>query len=92
MKKMLETSNVEDNDPEEQRTALSSLRGQGKQAKVGSVRVGTAKVSETPGVLSSAGQIPKSSSNAQFKIYQGTGECIKRIILKSIFDICYQVC
>ena len=74
MKKMLENSNDEVNDQEEQRTALSSLRGQGKQAKVGSVRVGAAKVSETPGVLTSAGQVPKSASNAQFKIYQGTGE------------------
>merc|ERR1712141_549916 len=77
MKRMLETSdNDADQDQpggdEDHRTALSSLRGQGKKGKVGSVRVGAAKVSETPGVLVSSGQVPKSSNSSQFKIFQET--------------------
>ena len=80
MKRMLETSDSNDADQdqpgggEDQRTALSSLRGQGKKGKVGSVRVGAAKVSETPGVLMSSGQVPKTSnsSSSQFKIFQET--------------------
>ena len=48
----------------------------GKQQKVGSVRVGAAKLSEGPGVLKTSGQVPKSTSNSSktFQIYQETGK------------------
>ena len=75
MKRMLETSDSNDADQdqpgggEDQRTALSSLRSQGKKGKVGSVRVGAAKVSETPGVLMSSGQVPKSSNSSSSQLF-----------------------
>ena len=75
MKRMLETSSDEVPEPaEEQRTALSSLKSHGKHGKVGSVRVGAAKKSENPGVLTSSGQLPKSSGNGQFTIFQESSE------------------
>ena len=48
----------------------------GKQQKVGSLRVGAAKIADGPGVLKtsiSAGQLPRSNSNSSsFQIYQET--------------------
>ena len=46
----------------------------GKQQKVGSVRIGNAKLSDGPGVLKTSGQLPRSSSNSSkgFQIYQET--------------------
>ena len=61
MKRMLETSS--DAPAEEERTALSSLKSHGKHGKVGSLRVGSAKKSDNPGILASSGQLPKSSGN-----------------------------
>ena len=73
MKRMLEKDDEPEipQDPEEQRTILSSLKGHGKSQKVGSVRVGAAKISEGPGVLKTSGQLPKTSGNSgKFKIFQ----------------------
>ena len=46
----------------------------GKQQKVGSLRIGDAKLSDGPGVLKTSGQLPRSSSNSSkgFQIYQET--------------------
>ena len=75
MKRMLETSSDEVPEPaEEQRTALSSLKSQGKHGKVGSLRVGAAKKSENPGVLTASGQLPKPSGNGQFTIFQESSQ------------------
>ena len=68
MKKMLEKSDDEINPGEEQRTVLSSLKGHGKQQKVGSLRVGPAKVSDGPGTLGL--QLTKSKSNSKFTVFQ----------------------
>ena len=76
MKRMLEKSDDNLQAPvEEQRTVLSSLKGHGKQQKVGSLRIGAAKVSDGPGTLNSAAQaLPKSKSNSKFTVFQETDE------------------
>ena len=75
MKKMLEKSDDNVNtQAEEQRTVLSSLKGHGKQQKVGSLRIGAAKVSDGPGTLSTAQVLPKSKSNSKFTVFQENDE------------------
>ena len=56
---------------EDQRTALGSLRGHGRTGRVGSMRVGSAKMSERPGVLPLGPTTPsQNSENPRFQIYQ----------------------
>ena len=77
MKKMLEKSNDDvETETEEQRTALSALKSQGKKNKVGSVRIGAAKLAEGPGVLVSSGQVPSrpSSNSTKFQVYEENDE------------------
>ncbi len=79
MKKMLEQSSESgdgllDNAQEEQRTALSSLRGHGKVGKVGTLRIGPAKIQEGPGILPAAGQISNGNNGQKFQIYQANDE------------------
>ena len=56
---------------EERRTVLASLKGHGKQQKVGSIRVGPAvKKADGPGILPVASGSGKKSNPKEFAIYQ----------------------
>ena len=75
MKKMLEKSDDNISTPvEEQRSVLSSLKGHGKQQKVGSLRIGAAKVSDGPGTLRTGQVLSKSKSNSKFTVFQENDE------------------
>ncbi len=84
MKRMLEQSTDDAEQAaaaEKERSALSSLRGHGKQHKVGSVRVGAAVKHEGPGALplpstSQSASKPLASSNKQqpFAVFQDAGD------------------
>ena len=62
MKRMVDTNSISNEPPvssgEEERAVLGSLQGHGKHQKVGSMRIGSAKKSDQPGIL------PLSSHNA----------------------------
>jgi len=56
---------------EERRTVLASLKGHGKQQKVGSIRVGPAvKKADGPGILPVASGSSKKTNTKEFAIYQ----------------------
>lgn len=56
----------------EERAVLGQLKGRGKKQEVGSIRIGSAKVSQGPGVLGASNSLKKkdNASKPKFEIYQ----------------------